>query len=448
MRIIETGNHYSTINQYSIKKSIFLNIFNLIDKSWNFFQDLFVLSLNKFIGLQNKIQHMKKLSILKISTLVLITGLAFNSCQKDDETTDNSREILEDKVIENYANLVHENYLQSYNDAVSLETAINAFIANPDQTLFDNAKNAWKTARESYGTTEAFRFIDGPIDDANGPEALLNAWPLDENFVDYVDGLPNSGIINDAVTYPTLNKTLLESLNEDGGEKNISIGYHAIEFLLWGQDLTIPSANLAGQRQYTDYVDGGTATNQNRRRLYLSICADLLTDHLDYLVDQWKPNGTYRNQFTGLNNKVAIEKIFTGAIVLANAELPVERMRTALYAQDQEDEHSCFSDNTHRDVILNLKGVINVYKGTYGSVAGESLEDLVNSVNSTVANDTSNAITDAVAKTNAILNPFDLAISEGVTSVEGAKVKASLDAIQLLSSNLKAGAEKLGIIIQ
>lgn len=393
---------------------------------------------------------MKKLSILKLSTLALITGLAFNSCQKDDETTDNSREILEDKVIENYANLVHENYLQSYNDAVSLETAINAFIANPDQTLFDNAKNAWKTARESYGTTEAFRFIDGPIDDANGPEALLNSWPLDENYIDYVDGAANSGIINDLVTYPNITKTLLVDLNaiDEANETNVSVGYHAIEFLLWGQDLTIPSANLAGQRQYTDYVDGGTATNQNRRRQYLSICADLLTDHLDYLVDQWKPNGTYRNQFVSLNNKTAITKIFTGAIVLVYSELAVERVSTALYNQDQEDEHSCFSDNTHRDVRLNLEGVINVYKGTYGSIAGESLEDLVNSVNPTAANNTSNAITDAVSKTNATLIPFDLAIANGPTSVEGAKVKSAFDAMQLLGSNLKAGAEKLGITIQ
>lgn len=144
---------------------------------------------------------MKNTGIFKLFTGILFTSLAFYSCQNDDSKKDDSAKRV---VIENYTSLVYENYLQAYNDAVALETAINSFTANPSQALFDDAKSAWKTARESYGTTEAFRFIDGPIDDANGPEALLNAWPLDENFIDYVDGAANSGIINNTVDYPVL----------------------------------------------------------------------------------------------------------------------------------------------------------------------------------------------------------------------------------------------------
>lgn len=95
-----------------------------------------------------------------------------------------------------------------------LETAINTFTTSPTQVHFDNAKNKWKAARESYGTTEAFLFADGPIDNADGPEGLLNAWTLDENYVDYVQGATNAGIINDLTAFPTINKSLLESLNE------------------------------------------------------------------------------------------------------------------------------------------------------------------------------------------------------------------------------------------
>ncbi|MBF03997.1 MAG: hypothetical protein CMP76_11945 [Flavobacterium sp.] len=199
---------------------------------------------------------MKKVRFFKPLLLLTTIALAFNSCQDDEEAI---QRISKTEVIQNYAEIVHANYVQAYNDAVALETAITNFTTAPSQTLFNQAKMAWQTARESYGTTEAFRFIDGPIDDANGPESMLNAWPLDENFIDYVDGAPSAGIINNTATYPTLSKALLESLNEEGGEKNISVGYHAIEFLLWGQDLTAPSANLAGQRPYTDFVDAGTA---------------------------------------------------------------------------------------------------------------------------------------------------------------------------------------------
>jgi len=387
---------------------------------------------------------MKKTTIFKLFTTVIITSLALYSCQSDDSNNVSS---VKSKVIENYSTLVYENYLQAYNDAVQLEAEISVFNANPSQTQLDVVKASWVTARESYGTTEAFRFIDGPIDDANGPEAFLNAWPLDENFIDYVDGASTSGIINNTTEYPTLSKTLLVSLNEDGGEKNISIGYHAIEFLLWGQDLTAPSDNLAGQRPYTDFVDGGTAANQDRRRQYLSICADLLTDHLDYLVDKWKPSGEYRTYFASLNKDEAIKKMFTGAIVLVYSELAVERVEVALYNQDQEDEHSCFSDNTHRDVRLNLQGVVNVYKGNYNNFSGTSLEDLVRSANSNLADDIDSALNDAVSKTNATMIPFDMAIQDGPTSVEGAKVKSAATAMQLAGSNLIAGANSLGITI-
>jgi putative iron-regulated protein len=44
----------------------------------------------------------------------------------------------------------------------------------------DAAKEAWLTARQSYGPTEAYRPYGAPIDDDNGPEGQLNACPLDE----------------------------------------------------------------------------------------------------------------------------------------------------------------------------------------------------------------------------------------------------------------------------
>lgn len=377
-------------------------------------------------------------------SLLLIAGILITSCNNDDSNNSN---VTKKQVVENYANIAFANYKKAYDNAVILETAINTFTATPTEANFLNAKNKWKEARESYGTTEAFRFADGPIDNADGPEGLLNAWPLDENYIDYVQGATDAGIINDLATYPTINKALLESLNEDGGEKNISVAYHAIEFLLWGQDLTAPSANQAGLRAYTDYVVGGTNSNQTRRAAYLNACADLLTDNLEYLVDQWKVGGTYRTTFLALEENVAIRNIYLGITTLVSAELPVERMDVALGNADQEDEHSCFSDNTHRDIALNLQGVINVYKGNYGTVDGASLEDLVKQANTTTYNSTDVSLNAAVTKVNAILTPFDLAISGGLTSTEGAKVRAAVLQLKDFGSNLLAGASNIGITV-
>lgn len=383
-----------------------------------------------------------KRTIFSLTALAL-AGLTITACSDDDNGKSQKQ-----LVVENYANIVYQNYKDALTDAETLEAAINTFTANPNQDTFDDAKDAWRNARESYGTTEAFRFANGPIDDENGPEGLLNAWPLDENYIDYVDnnGTPvYGGIINSTAIYPTLSKELLESLNEGGGEKNISVGYHAIEFLLWGQDLTAPSAFLAGQRSYTDYTTG---QNADRRKQYLNICADLLTDHLTYLVDLWAPGGDYRSTFLSLNTDTALTNIYLGIATLATAELPVERMSVALNNADQEDEHSCFSDNTHRDITQNLQGIINVYHGTYGSISGPSLADLVEDANAEFYTSTEASITDAQTKVAAMYIPFDYAISGGASSAEGAKVKAAYDAIKdNFGANLLAGSVALGLTV-
>lgn len=387
-------------------------------------------------------------SFLKIS-LFFVAATAIISCGDDDNQTPINNNLVSKKdIVANYANIAYENYKQAYDDAVVLKTAINAFTTTPTDANFIAAKDKWKLARESYGTTEAFRFANGPIDTGDdAPEGLLNAWPLDENYIDYVNGNSNAGIINDAVTYPTINKEVLADLNEAIDEKSISTGYHAIEFLLWGQDLTDPTLDTPGQRPYTDFVDGGTAANQDRRRAYLNACADLLIDHLNYLVEQWQPEGEYRTTFLALNENEAIKNIYLGITTLVMAELPVERMEVALANADQEDEHSCFSDNTHRDIFLNLQGVINIYEGKYGAIEGASLQSLVNAVDPVTGLQTNNAINAAEDAVNDILTPFDHAISGGAESTEGAKVQVAVVKLKELGANLLAGATKIGITV-
>ncbi|MCG9790943.1 imelysin family protein [Flavobacterium algicola] len=386
------------------------------------------------------------ISALK-STLILGTLAFFISCDNDDNTNDGA--VSKKEVIENYADIAYANYQQAYEDAVKMETAINTFTSAPTAANFTIAKNTWLTARESYGTTETFRFADGPIDDADGPEGFINSWPLDENYIDYVDGNATAGIINDPINYPTISKEVLEGENgKNDNEKYVTVGYHAIEFLLWGQDLTAPSEKIAGQRLYTDYVlINGTALNQTRRATYLKVCADLLTDHLLYVANQWKSGGAYRTTFLNLSEDDAIKNMYRGITTLISAELPVERMEVALGNQDQEDEHSCFSDNTHRDIALNLEGAINVYQGKYANIDGPSLEDLVNQKDVTAYNEAQAQIGVATSAVSAIATPFDYAISGGAASTEGAKVKTAATAIKNLAKNILDGATKIGIFV-
>lgn len=321
-------------------------------------------------------------------------------------------EVLKRQVIISYAKIVYASYEDSLFLVKSLEDSIKKFVNSPSEQTLQDAKDAWLAAREIYGQTEAYRFYGGPIDDEDGPEGLINAWPLDEAYIDYVEGDSDAGIINNPIDYPNITKELLISLNEQGSEENISVGFHAIEFLLWGQDL---DRDGAGARPFTDYT---AAENAKRRKSYLLITSRLLTENLQELVDEWNLRGNgYRFQFLALPTDEALTNILTGIGVLAKSELAGERIFTAYDNQDQEDEHSCFSDNTHRDIAANFAGVKNVYLGTYTRpngdiIGGISIAEVVEVINPTLNADIKALLTKSEQQVENIHIPFDRAITD------------------------------------
>ena len=322
------------------------------------------------------------------------------------------------EVVENYADLVHESYQISLDSATTMDEAIDTFVADPNAETLAAAQDAWLTARDDYGPTEAFRFYGGPIDnEENGVEGLMNAWPLDEAYIDYVEGSPDAGVINLPDEYPTIDADLLVSLNEQGGETNISTGWHAIEFLLWGQDL---STDGAGGRPVEDYTTGA---NADRRAAYLSVTSDLLLTHLGQVVDAWAPDGdNYRVEFLALPPEEALGMIMTGMGELSRGELAGERMTVAYEARSQEDEHSCFSDNTTNDIIGNASGVERVYLGQVGAVDGPGIYDLVAADNQELADRLADEIAVSVALAGEIPPPFDQHLVEGVSDEDPGRV--------------------------
>jgi putative iron-regulated protein len=347
-------------------------------------------------------------------------------------------------VADHYAQLVHANYADTLAAARDMQAAIERFVATPSEETLVAARKAWLAAREFYGQTEAFRFYGGPIDDDNGPEGRLNAWPLDESYVDYVVGKPASGMINNVKFKITRNN--LKKFNERGGEENISAGWHAIEFLLWGQD---QSESGPGNRSFEDFVDGKTA-NADRRRQFLSVVTALLVDDLSSLVQAWETGQrNYRARFAK-GGKESVRKIIVGLGSLSRGELAGERMEVALNSQDQEDEHSCFSDNTNRDIVANAQGIENVWMGHYkrrdGSLLqGPSVRDLVASKDLTLADKTTAQVTQSVKAAAAIQAPFDREVVGGSDAPGRVRVQATIDSLVAQSKLLLASASAVGI---
>jgi putative iron-regulated protein len=344
-------------------------------------------------------------------------------------------------VAENYADLVARNYADAHAAALELRDAIASFVADPSETKLTVARKAWLDAREPYGQSEAFRFYDGPIDAIEG---RLNAWPMDEAYVDYVEGMPEAGIINDPDSYARIDQDLLIELNERGGETNIAAGYHAIEFLLWGQDL---SAEGPGARPWTDYSqsEAATANNQDRRASYLLAAADLLVADLASLTLAWAADSesSYRQQFVSEAPEEIVRRMLLGMGTLSGEELAGERIEVALATRDQEDEHSCFSDNTHRDIVTDALGIQNVYLGSYGGEQGPGLYELVAARDQALADRLAEQLQASVDAALAIPAPFDRAIVEHREAVEAtvAALRAQADTIVEVAALLEIPLE-------
>ncbi|WP_297574976.1 imelysin family protein [uncultured Deefgea sp.] len=350
-------------------------------------------------------------------------------------------ELTQDEVVKQYATIVSAGYQDSLASAKNMQSKIDAFIAQPSAQTQQAAQVAWLEAREWYGQTEAFRFYGGPIDSDTGPEGFVNAWPLDEAYIDGVKGKSKAGIINSKTP---ITEAKLRSLNERGGEENVATGWHAIEFLLWGQDL---SKDGAGQRSFTDYT---TAANAPRRAQYLKLVTQMLVDDLASVEKQWQAGQkNYRAQFEK-GGQDSIKKMITGLGTLSRGELAGERIEVALDTQNQEDEHSCFADNTHRDIVANATGIQNVWEGRYvrrsgDVVSGASLRALVAQKNSSAAEAVSQDMASSVKAAEAIQAPFDREIIGKKDSAGRKRVQAVVESLKAQTKSLVNAAKELGI---
>lgn len=349
-------------------------------------------------------------------------------------------------VAEQYAKNVYANYSEALTKAKALQTAIDAFLAAPSEGKLTDAKAAWIAAREPYGPTEVYRFYEGPIDNAtDGPEGEINAWPLDENAIDYTRDDADAGIINRTADFATITKDIIrtQNANETDGETYITTGYHAIEFLLWGQDSTDTEDKQPGSRPFTDYT---TKSNFERRKEYLKLVTEILIEDLQTVTDAWAPGQeNYAKTFVA-DPKDAVTKMLMGIGSMANAELSGERMTTAYINKSQEDEHSCFSDNTKADLLGNFLGIQNVYLGKYGASTGPGLDSLVKAVDSALDTKMKADLTAAVTAINAIPAPFDYAVTRADDSApERQAVLTAIKAIKTAADNVVVIGQKLGV---
>ena len=378
----------------------------------------------------------------------------------------------EQDVLSHYADLAHAKYEDSLITARALQGAVDRFVAEPTEANLASAKDAWVAARVPYQQSEVYRFGNAVVDDWEGK---VNAWPLDEGLLDYVAASygamseENPGYRANVVASPSftfsgetidagsITKELLaDTLHELGGvEANVATGYHAVEFLLWGQDLNGTGPG-AGARPASDFDPANCSWgNCDRRAAYLQTATDLLIDDLEWMTAQWASGGEARAGLVGGDAAQGLATIFTGMGSLSYGELAGERMQLGLLLHDPEEEHDCFSDNTHASHYYDALGIRNIYLGTYervdgSTVQGPSVSDLVAA-----------ASADADAALRGRLDATMAAMGEIVSAAEGgeaydqqigegndagnARVQAAIDALTAQTSAIEGAVAALNL---
>jgi putative iron-regulated protein len=295
--------------------------------------------------------------------LLLLLALAWWTAPVTAADTARPARVPTSAILDGYARQARDAYAGAVRGLEELRLAVREFLASPSPASLAKAREAWRACRAGYGRTEVYRFSGGPIDDLHpitgrqGPEGRINAWPIDEAYLDHVAGDPRAGLVSD-LSVPIAESTLV-ARNAAADEAQVTLGYHAIEFLLWGQD---SSRVHAGDRPHEDYVPGDPV--RERRRACLALLVDLLLRDVSRVADEWVPGpDRYANVFRAMPPAEALGRAFSGPATLAAFELASERIGIPLSTGMQEDEESCFSDNTHRDIAENIAGIAAVLEG-------------------------------------------------------------------------------------
>ncbi|MEK9766001.1 MAG: imelysin family protein, partial [Thalassolituus sp.] len=146
--------------------------------------------------------------------------------------------------------LVFQSLTTALESAQALNTSIRILVEAPDEDRLNLAREQWRTSYSAYLTSQAAGSI--PVREpaewysarlTRGDLSLqMNSWPIEPGYIDYVDGYAFSGIVNDTALELTTDSLLNQHRFSDA--TYVSIGYPALEFMLWGED---------GQRSASDF---------------------------------------------------------------------------------------------------------------------------------------------------------------------------------------------------
>ena len=359
-----------------------------------------------------------------------------------------------ESLMRNHVALAYALYSDALFQATNLQTTITSFVSDPSDDGLSESKLAWRNAYYAYLQCEALRFSTGPVDDERELSRMLGTWPINPALIDYTNAA-TGGLISDSSSLPNVNSESLLMANESVNNKQTTIGFHAIEFLLWGMDDEDVFLLTSGNRTHLDYDEADTSVlNKDRRAAYLKGCSELLVTHLGLIRNDWDSLGSknYRKDFLDLNVNIGLKNILTGIGTLTKSELADRALRKPVANGSQDFEISNFSDNSITDVIAMANSIEIFYRGTYTpltslDIKGKSIEDLITEANPDLANQVDKKLIECLEMVNGIPAPFDWQASQEAEFGAGPIANAAT-ALNELEGLLKEVAREFDIGIE
>lgn len=385
--------------------------------------------------------------------VLALVALGVNSsagCKQEEDPYAKSVE----RAMANYADMAWESHFDAGADADALAQSVVDFTANPDAQSFNFIQVQWGVARESWGFMEGFNIPDGPLQESH---RYINASNLDRSYIDFVSNDLSAGLVNDVDGYPSLTKMLLVDLHQIEGNDKVTTGFHAIEFLLWGEDY---DAESDGKRDWRNFLDNGegTAQNQDRRLAYLTFATELLVEDIKGARNEWREDeGEYRSQFLAMEQNEQVRLVLTGMYRLGQ-DMENRRLELPLMQMDIHADDSTFSDLSNDDLYYGANALQGIYLGRYDEDLiddqtpedGPGLHELVRSKATPIDERFRNELAELVAAMDVLRqgDPLEVAVLSDIGSAERTAADDALAKLRQVNMTLLEIATLFGFSLE
>jgi len=249
---------------------------------------------------------------------------------------------------------------------LELRAQNNEFLEFPSQSLLLQLQGTWNSAHQLFS---ACLIYQQPIPFSFETTFLttlnqIESWPIQGGYIDYLQGYEHTGLINDLTV--DINLPVLKEQHKLTDSFDVSLGFHALEFILWGDTLERSSDDFEASEP--DFSNIGYETNaKNRRRAYLLAVVSQIDDQVAQLQSRWD---SADNSFSSTLSTMTDQQ--QNAYILSSITSYITHLNSRFFNPEYENDlflinESPYSHTTRDGVVVSfhefetlLNGILNI----------------------------------------------------------------------------------------